>query len=129
MISPTALLWVFVGGGLGASLRYAIVQVVSREAIAGSSSFPYAILAINVLGSFAIGALAQIVSRETFANMMFSHPFLIPGILGGFTTFSAFSLDTLTLLQSGKVLTAAIYVVCSVVFSIFAAYLGYILAK
>lgn len=130
VFSPAALLWVFIGGGLGATLRLLISQIVSRET---STDFPYGILVVNILGSFAIGALAQIVSRETIAgltvNYAILHPFLIAGVLGGFTTFSAFSLDTLLLLQSGKTLTALIYVTSSVVLSIVAAYIGYILAR
>lgn len=124
-MSPAALLWVFIGGGVGASLRFILLQLFPH---ANKAEFPYTIFAINVLGSLAIGVLAQIVSRETFPNYAFIHPLLTVGILGGFTTFSTFSLDVLVLFQSGKATTALVYIVGSVVFSIFAAYFGYWLA-
>jgi CrcB protein len=125
-ISSISLLWVFLGGGVGASLRFILLQLFPH---ANKAEFPYTIFAINILGSFAIGILAQIVSRETFSNYAFLQPLLMAGILGGFTTFSAFSLDVLALMQAGKALTALTYVICSVVFSILAAYAGYLLAR
>jgi len=126
-MSLPALLWVFLGGGIGASLRFVTINLFEK----GSSTlaFPFAVLLINIVGSFAIGIFAQIVSRETFSNYAFIQPLFMVGILGGFTTFSAFSLEALALLEAGKILYAAIYITCSVVFSILAAYAGYILAR
>jgi len=124
------MIWVFFGGGIGATLRYIIINLFEKAGIVNSASaFPLAVMLINIVGSFAIGILAQIVSRETFANFTYFQPFLITGILGGFTTFSAFSIEALSLLQAGKIGYAAIYVICSVVFSIFAAYAGYVIGK
>ena len=124
------MIWVFFGGGIGATLRYIVVNILTKAGIVNSApAFPLPVMLINIVGSFAIGILAQIVSRETFANFTYSQQFLMVGILGGFTTFSAFSLETLNLLQAGKVGYAAIYVTSSVVLSILAAYVGYVLAK
>lgn len=140
MISPAALFWVFIGGGLGSVLRFTISKILIAKPGLESNvlpgflhGIPAATLLVNVLGSFVIGIFAAIVSRETIGgfaiNQAIFHPFLIAGLLGGFTTFSAFSLETVLLLQSGKALSATIYIMASVVFSLFAAYLGYILAK
>lgn len=126
-MSPAAIAWVFLGGGVGASLRFITINLIAKAGIV--LAFPFAVLLINIFGSFAIGVLAQIVSRETIANPFFIQNFVMIGILGGFTTFSAFSIEALTLLQAGKVGAAAFYVAASVAFSIIAAYLGYVIAK
>ncbi len=100
-MSPATLLWVFIGGGIGASLRFIFINVIARAGInnfmpAFSHGFfkgiPIAVLLINIIGSFAIGVFAQIVSRETISNPAFIQSFFMVGILGGFTTFSAFSI-------------------------------------
>ena len=129
------MLWVFLGGGVGASLRYFIVNIFTKniiikaDTVSSVSAFPLPVMLINIAGSFGIGILAQIVSRETFANYTFLQPFLITGILGGFTTFSAFSFEAITLIQADKIGYAAFYIIGSVILSIGAAYFGYILAK
>lgn len=122
---PTALpaaLLVFVGGGLGAVLRW----LVGRWTWAAlGPGFPWGTLAINLLGSFAMGALAAgLIGRDGgVANS--TRLFVATGVLGGFTTFSAFSLDALTLWQRGQPGLAATYIAASLAGALAAIALGY----
>ena len=111
-----AALLVFVGGGVGALLRN-----LAALAISG----PLATLAVNVAGSLVIGLLAAAIPAEAGQMRLF----LLTGLLGGFTTFSAFSLDALTLYQRGDVALAAAYVLASVFVSLAAAAAGLALAR
>lgn len=109
------LLQVALGGAVGSVLRFLTV--------AGFGA-PWAVAAVNVLGSFVMGALFVALSSRTHLS-----PLLMTGVLGGFTTFSAFSLDALKLWQSGQTLQAGLYVAASVGLSLFAVALGAALAK
>jgi CrcB protein len=112
-------LLVFVGGGLGAIARHGINR--AGLALLGPG-FPWWTLAVNVTGSFVIGLLAGLFGAwETGHNMRL---FLITGVLGGFTTFSAFSLDALTLWERGAFQEAGLYVLGSVILSLLAAAVG-----
>lgn len=112
------LLLVGLGGGLGSMLRY------GSSLLLNSKLFPYATLAVNIIGSFIIGIVfAMSIKDETFLNNW--KLFLATGICGGFTTFSAFSVENMALLQSGKVGLALIYILLSVVVGIMATFLGY----
>jgi fluoride exporter len=103
------------GGAAGSVLRYLMVTAIGA---------PLGTAAVNVLGSFVIGALFVLLgSREGWQL------FLMTGVLGGFTTFSAFSLDTLKLVQSGQGLQAAAYVLGSVALSLLAVALGVAIAR
>ncbi len=119
-----AYLLVFVGGGLGAMLRH----LVNRLAFAAWGSFPAGTLIVNVAGSLAIGLLVG-----SFAALpSVSQPvrlFATTGFLGGFTTFSAFSLDALTLWERGQTWLAAGYVVASVLLSLAAVAAGFLLSR
>ena len=113
---------VFLGAGLGGGVRHAVNLAVAR--LAPGVAFPAATLLINVLGSFLMGIMA-----ESFAlrGTLGSHPvrlLLTTGVLGGFTTFSTFSLDAVALYERGEVGAAAGYVLASVV----AALLGLVAA-
>jgi CrcB protein len=92
--------------------------------------FPYGTLLINILGSFVIGAVAGLTLTPARMGM---HPdvriFLMVGICGGFTTFSAFSLQTLELIQTGDVIPAALYAAGSVVLCILFVWLGWWLGR
>jgi fluoride exporter len=111
----TTLTQVAFGGAIGAVLRY-----LTGLAIA----FPFGTLAVNILGSFLIGVLwVALAERSAWA------PLLITGVLGGFTTFSAFSLDTLRLVESGRAPMAALYVLASVALSLGAVALGHLITK
>jgi len=117
-------LLVFVGGGFGAMARHG----VNRAGLAMlGPGFPWWTLAINVAGSFTIGLLAGLFGAlETGHN---ARLFLITGFLGGFTTFSAFSLDALALWERGQPLQAGLYILGSVILSLIAAALGLMLSR
>ena len=107
--------WVFLGGGIGSALRYG----VGRAALAVSgTNFPLGTLAVNLLGCTLMGVLVEWFAwRDTGIDASVKL-FLATGLLGGFTTFSAFALDAVALWQRGEALTAAGYAAGSVVLSI-----------
>ena len=111
-------LLVGLGGGIGSMIRYG-----SNVAI-GNKPFPLATLLINIVGSLLIGAVIGLsIKNETFSNNW--KLFLATGICGGFTTFSAFSLENMGLLQSGRIGIALTYIIISVVAAVIASFLGY----
>lgn len=111
----STLAQVAVGGAIGSVLRFLTVQSVGA---------PLATLAVNVVGSFAMGVVFVLLSERTHLA-----PLLMAGVLGGFTTFSAFSLDALRLWTTGQTLHAVAYVVASVLLSLIAVAIGAALAK
>jgi fluoride exporter len=111
---------VFLGGGLGAALRHGINVFAARYAGTG---FPYGTLFINVVGSLAMGLIAEYFALKIGLPQRW-RLFLTTGILGGFTTFSAFSLEAALLYERGQIAGAAIYVIASVVFAIGALFVG-----
>jgi fluoride exporter len=120
-VSLQAALLVFLGGGTGALLRYAAGLLV---ALMGGTQFPWATIGVNVLGSLLIGFLAQTVPAAE-AGGASMRLLLITGVLGGFTTFSAFSLDVLLLSERGENGLAFAYIALSVTASLGAAALGW----
>lgn len=111
------LLYAAMGGALGAALRYLTCLVVA---------FPFGTLAVNVLGSLAMGlAFVLLLDRGMDRGAVF----FMTGILGGFTTFSAFSLDALRLYERGDGAFALAYVAASVVLSLAAVLIGALLAR
>jgi CrcB protein len=109
---------VFVGAGLGGVMRHG----VNAAALRLGSAFPYGTLGINVLGSLVMGlAIGWFALR---GGGMQARLFLTTGVLGGFTTFSAFSLDAVTLMERGEIGAALTYVLASVIVSILALFLG-----
>ena len=111
---------VFVGGGIGAALRHGFNQFAARLLGTG---FPYGTLTVNEVGSLAMGALAAYFAFRGEASQG-ARLFLTTGVLGGFTTFSAFSLDAVLLYERGQVGLALTYVVGSVMISIAALVAG-----
>ena len=111
---------VFIGAGLGGLLRHIMNTAIAAAMGAG---FPYGILAINVLGSTVMGLLAGWLAFHGNAPAEL-RLFLATGFLGGFTTFSAFSLDTALLIERGETGLAALYVVASVALSIVGLFAG-----
>jgi fluoride exporter len=119
-----AVLAIALGGAIGSVARYAVV-LFARGLTLG---FPLGTLLVNVVGSFAIGLLgfwlaSKLPDADNWRN------FLLTGMLGGFTTFSAFSLDTLLLVQNGRSTSAVVYVLLSVFGSLAAVFVGYQFAK
>jgi len=113
------------GGAAGAVLRYLGGAWAGRLLGAGFAGT----MAVNVVGSFLMGVLAAALMERVPGAWQRMAPLLITGVLGGFTTFSAFSLDALYLLERGRHLAAAGYVVGSVCLSIAALYAGLTLAR
>ena len=120
----STLLQVAAGGAIGAAARYATGVGVAR--VFGVTGFPLGVLAVNVVGSFLMGVLAVTLARKGMAHM---NAFLMTGVLGGFTTFSAFSLEAVTLYERGAPGQAAAYVILSVTLSIAALFAGFWLAR
>ncbi|MEO8141023.1 MAG: fluoride efflux transporter CrcB [Sphingomicrobium sp.] len=111
------MLAVFVGGGLGAVLRW----LVGRWTLDWfGTGFPVGTLAVNVVGSFAIGLAVGALDGVGHTGRLF----FVTGLLGGFTTFSAFSLDAMTMWQRGDATQAVLYVAASVLLSLAAAFAG-----
>ena len=115
-----AYIVVFLGGGLGAALRHGINLALARLLGGG---FPYATFFINVSGSFVMGLIAAWFAFKGDASQHW-RLFLTTGILGGYTTFSTFSLDSALLLERGAYAQAAVYVVGSALLSILALFAG-----
>ena len=119
----TTLFQVALGGAIGAALRY--LTNVSALRLFGTG-FPVATLVVNVVGSFLMGVLVVVLARKGGNHLA---PFLMTGILGGFTTFTAFSLDALTLWERGQAASAFTYVAASVLLSLAAIAAGLALAR
>jgi len=120
----TALLQVALGGAIGASLRYLAGIGVLR--LVGHTPFPLAILSVNVLGSFLMGLFVAAAAHRGLTHLS---PLVATGVLGGFTTFSAFSLEVVTLYERGDLGQAALYVGLSVVLSVGGLMLGLLLGR
>ena len=120
-------LWVAVGSALGGVGRFALSQVLAQR---WGETFPWGTLVVNVSGSFAIGCIATlIVSEERFFGTAAGRYFLMTGVLGGYTTYSSFSLQTLVLAREGAWLRAAANAGGTVVLCFLAVWLGYLLAN
>lgn len=111
------LLQVAIGGAIGAVLRYVTVLAFARQFGTG---FPWGTLTVNVIGCLIMGALIGALGPRFAAA-----PLVLTGVLGGFTTFSAFSVDTLALVESGQAVLAAGYVTLTLVTTLAACALGY----
>lgn len=122
-----AYLLVFLGAGIGGALRHGVNVGCARVC---GTAFPWGTFTVNVAGSFLMGAIAGWLAFK--AGEGWSQPlrlFLTTGILGGFTTFSAFSLDTMLIWERGQSMTALGYVAASVVLSILSLAAGLALVR
>ena len=113
----TTVLQVALGGAIGASLRFGVGLAVA---------FPFGTLFVNVIGSFIMGLGFAYLTARGLDRLM---PLLMTGVLGGFTTFSAFSLDTFKLIDAGRMGAAGGYVAGSVGLSIVALFAGVMMMK
>lgn len=111
---------VFLGAGIGGALRHGVNVGAARLLGFG---FPFGTLIVNIAGSFAMGALAGYFAYRTGISQHW-RLFLTTGVLGGFTTFSAFSLDTALLIERNAFAQAAVYVGASVLVSLIAVFAG-----
>lgn len=112
-----SIIYIALGGAAGAVLRYLVGLI---------ASFPFGTLTVNVIGSFLIGLAFVYLSQVGLARWQ---PLIMTGVLGGFTTFSAFSLDALRLYDAGRLAAAGGYVAASVAFSLAAVFLGVTIAR
>ena len=119
------LLLVTVGGAIGSAGRYLVGIGVAR---AMGTAFPWSTLTVNIVGSFLMGLLADTILRR-YGGSPEMRAFLATGVLGGFTTFSAFSLDTATLIGRGESGPALGYIIASVAISLAALYAGGALSR
>lgn len=123
-MSMKILLGVGVGSFVGGALRYLLSQAVQATAL---STFPFGTLAVNLIGCFLIGVVFALTDKG-FLTVEW-RLFLATGLLGGFTTFSAFSNETVAMLRDGQFVYAAFYVGASVIFGLVSTFLGATLIK
>ena len=116
-------LQVALGGAIGAALRFLTGVGILRLI---GSGFPVAVMAVNVFGSFMIGLFVVFATQRGVTQL---NPFVMAGLLGGFTTFSAFSLEAVSLFELGAIGQAMAYVLMSVVLSIGGLMLGLMIAR
>lgn len=119
------ILLVAVGGATGSVARYLTGLAMTRLF---GSAFPWGTITVNIVGSFIIGLLTELIARK-FSAPLELRLLLVVGFLGGFTTFSSFSLDTMALFERGEGLTAFVYVAASVLLSLAAAFGGLALGR
>lgn len=115
---------VALGGAIGAACRYLLSIGLLR--LTGPTEFPLAILAVNVIGSFLMGVFVVSAAQKGLTHL---GPFVMTGLLGGFTTFSTFSLEAVTLLERGQIAAAGLYVSLSVLVSVGGLMLGLWIAR
>ena len=118
---------IVIGGALGALVRHALGQYVMRRW--GSTGFPYGIVIVNLAGCLAIGVFAGAVAGGRLSAGPVLRSFVVIGLLGGFTTFSSFGLDTLTLVQEGRSAAAAANVALQVGLGLLAVWAGFAAAS
>ena len=121
-----AFLLVGAGGALGAMGRYGFGLFVGRF---HNGLFPLATFGVNVIGSLAMGLLIGFLAKTTPEWQPEARLLIATGLLGGFTTFSAFSLDVVTLLERGNLVTATLYAVASLIVAVLALFVGLWIAR
>jgi CrcB protein len=125
--SVTMSIWILVGlgGALGSMLRHGVNHVMTR--VSPNLALPYATFAVNLAGCFVIGVLSGLLASQRIAMTHEARAFVFVGVLGGFTTFSSFGLDTFTLFQAGLRLTAVWNIAGQVGLGLLAVYAGFFL--
>ncbi len=117
--------WIGIGGFVGANLRYLLQKWTAEQ---WGASFPYGTLLINVTGSFILGLFITLVT-ERVAVAPHWRAGIAVGLLGGYTTFSSFTVETLSLIQGGRWLSAGLYLGGNVVLGLVFAFAGIIMAR
>ncbi len=121
-----AMILIFLGSGIGGLLRFVLGSLIYSYT---GRKFPYGTLFINVTGSLIIG-FGFVIVTEKFTNFApYLISFLLVGILGGYTTFATFSLETLRLFQDGKIAYALLNLLSNTVLSVLLTWIGYIAAR
>ena len=118
------LLIVALGGAIGAMSRYKLSGFIAAQTFQGK--FPFATFAVNVIGCILAGLLMGMAEKQRLVTAEM-RLFLLTGVLGGFTTFSAFGVETTHLLRRGEYLIAALYILLSVLCGVFAVWITYAL--
>ena len=113
---------VVLGGAIGTAARHAVNLATTRLM---STPVPWATAAVNMIGSLAIGLLAGALAAERLSLSPFARAFIFVGILGGFTTFSSFMLDSLTLLHTGVAMKAVLNLAGQLAFGLALTFAGY----
>ena len=115
------LVLIFLGGGAGSLARYGLMQVINRSM--PGSNFPWHTLGVNIVGAFIMGILIEILALRISLPAATRY-LLVTGFLGGFTTFSAFSMETALMLERGDYVNSATYIAASVIGTIAAVFIG-----
>ncbi|HLD40984.1 MAG TPA: fluoride efflux transporter CrcB [Candidatus Omnitrophota bacterium] len=118
------ILFVLAGGGIGSLLRYGVSGVFSKT----GSGFPLGTLLVNLTGSFLIGLFWGVSEKAVFGNPNWKI-FIFAGVLGGFTTFSAYGLESFNLLRAGKPMLALANILLSNIFGIALVGLGFLVSR
>ena len=119
MVTPRVLAWIALGGILGSLARSALSYLWNPDPVGG---FPTGTLVINVLGCLAIGMIVPVLAGHPREEHL--RPFIVTGVLGGFTTFSAFALETGVMLDEGKDALACLYIAMTMLLGLLAVLLG-----
>ena len=114
------LFYIALGGSIGSVLRHLVTTQTSHLL---GNSYPYGTMIVNILGSLLMGLFIGYLVK-TLPHSMEIRSFFAVGVLGGFTTFSAFSLDAVNMIERGQMSSAAIYIALSVILSIVSLFLG-----
>lgn len=115
------ILLIFIGSGLGGTIRY---FVSTHTHLILGKNFPYGTLFVNITGSLIIGFLSVIIMERFSNNAPQLRALLMIGLLGGYTTFSSFSIEAITFFEQGEILKALLYIGLSIVLCLVAAFLG-----
>lgn len=118
-LRPAVLGAVALGGALGTAGRYGVARLVPVEA----GAFPWATFAVNLSGSFALGAVLALMLRR-FPTTRFLRPFVAVGFIGAYTTYSTFAVETVLLVRDGHAVLAAVYALASLTAGLGAAWAG-----
>ena len=118
------VLFLIAGGAIGSALRYGVSMWIQRTML---HSFPFGILSVNVIGSFLIGFCWSLAEYHNLS--LNARAFLFTGLFGGFTTFSSFALDKMSLMKTGEYKLAILNILASNILGLLAVFLGLLLGK